>query len=834
MTDKLNEGLSIAEAEERLKKDGKNVFDESRKKSALGILLMQFKDVIIIMLIIGAVISLCLGETADSIVIMTIVVMNGILGFVQEYRTERSLEALKELSAPVCRVIRSGEEREIAAEKIVCGDIILLGSGDRIPADCKILSKGAVNVNEAVLTGESVPVNKDFGDSLYMGTGLCSGRCRCVVTATGMKTKMGSVAGMLGGGENDTPLKKRLNKIGEILVGISIAMCILIACAGIYYGQPLKSVFFSAVSLAVAAIPEGLPAAVTLCLAIGVGKMLKRNALIRRLPAVETLGCTTVICTDKTGTLTANKMTAVNFFADGTERARLGGGEAFEKLREIAAMCLEEDVEQNSADPTERAILHAVGERNIKDLKKIGEVPFSSERKAMSVVYEKNGRYIIAVKGAPDRILKKCTMVFEGGIERKMSGEMRQRIERETENTANRALRVIAFAYKTSSDALKAEQREESELVFVGLMGLADPPRPEVREAVEKCYRAGIRPVMITGDHKATAIEIAKQVGIRLQEKGAMTGEEIDAATDRELEKRIQTVSVFARVSPEHKLRVVKALKNMGNVVAMTGDGVNDAPAMKEADIGIAMGKSGTEVAKEAATVVLTDDNFATIVSAVEEGRTIYANIRKFIRYLLSCNLGEILLMGCCAFMGLPVPLLPIQILWVNLVTDGLPALALGMCPGEKNAMKSPPRNPRESIFSGGMGTGVALSGLIMGGSSLIAFVAGYRIFGSIELGRTACFAVLITAELIFAVECRNEKEKISIFANKYLLAAVALSFVLMLAVIYNPFLASLFSVAVPNTKMWFMIFCLSAVEPIIGRLAKSGKGKVIKAKSKA
>ncbi len=812
MNDKNIQGLSRAQAVRKLKAEGRNVFEESGKRSAVGMFLAQFKDVIIIMLIVGAVISFCMGETADSIVIMLIVLMNGTLGFVQEYRTEKSLEALKGLSAPVCTVIREGEKINIVAEEVVTEDMVALTGGDHVPADCRII-RGEVAVNEAVLTGESVPVNKEPGEVLFMGTGVCSGKCVCTVIATGMNTKMGAVAGLLQGGEEETPLKKRLNKIGKMLVGISLAVCVVIAFAGIYYGQPVSSVFFSAVSLAVAAIPEGLPAAVTLCLAMGVRRMLKRNALIRSLPAVETLGCTTVICTDKTGTLTRNRMTAVSFFADGVEKNSAQGGEGFEKMRLIARLCLGEETDENYGDPTERAIFCVAGKCTENYLRR-GEVPFTSERKAMSVVYEKDGGYIIAVKGAPDRILKKCTHVFYKCEKIKMDGEARQRIEEQIEEMASRALRVIAFAYREEEHSIKNEEGEEKELVFAGLMGLIDPPRPEVPEAIKKCYRAGIRPVMITGDHKITATEVAKQVGIKIKEKGVMTGEELDRISDTELEKRVQDISIYARVSPEHKLRVVKALKNMGNIVAMTGDGVNDAPALKEADIGIAMGKSGTDVAKEAATVVLTDDNFATIVAAVEEGRTIYSNIRKFIRYLLSCNLGEILLMGCASFMGMPVPLLPIQILWVNLVTDGLPALALGMCKGEKNAMVSPPRNPKEGIFYGGLGGNIVFSGLITGVSALVAFTVGYRVFGDVVSGRTACFGVLIIAELIFALGCRSEKEKVPLFSNLYLIMAVTVSFTLMLGVFYLPFGAELFSVTPPGGRLWILIAGLSLIEP--------------------
>lgn len=829
MTERKMPGISNAQAEEKLKREGKNVFENGKKAGPIRIFLSQYKDLITIVLIIGALISIFLGEVADSAVIMIIVIMNGVLGFVQEYRTEKSLEALKKLSAPVCTVIRDGERRNIAAENVVTDDVILLSAGDRVPADCKIISQGEISTNESILTGESAAVRKNRGDMLYMGTGLNTGKCTAVVTATGMNTKMGAVAGMLNVESGETPLKKRLNKIGKMLVGISLGVCVIIAFAGIYYGQPLAEVFFSGVSLAVAAIPEGLPAAVTLCLAIGVRKMLKRNALVRKLPAVETLGCTTVICSDKTGTLTQNKMTAVKFYAGGTESSSFKeAGRCFDMLHMVGLLCLDEDTCERMGDPTERAIFTAARLRgaSINGYVRKGEIPFSSERKAMSVIYERGGEYFMAVKGACDRILKKCDRVLTEQGEQLLTPKMREQIEDQVCAMAERALRVLGFAYRKSNEKINNTEEEENALVFVGLMGMIDPPRPEAEESIKSCYRAGIRPVMITGDHSATATEVARQIGIKIKKNGIMLGEEIEKLSDRELEKRACDVSVYARVSPRHKLRIVKALKNMGNIVAMTGDGVNDAPALKEADIGVAMGKSGTDVAKEASTVVLTDDNFATIVAAVEEGRTIYNNIRKFIRYLLSCNLGEILLMGCAAFMGLPVPLLPMQILWVNLVTDGLPALALGMCKGEKDTMQKPPRNPKESIFAGGLGGSIAFSGLIIGGASLIAFVLGYRVHGDLMVARTACFAVLIIAELFFAVECRREgEERVPFFGNKYLIFAVIFSFFLMLAVIFVPQISRLFSVTVPKGKVWVEILLLSLTEPMLRKILYPGKG---------
>ncbi|MDP4117951.1 MAG: calcium-translocating P-type ATPase, PMCA-type [Bacillota bacterium] len=828
MTEKNMSGLTQMEAEERLRNNGKNVLSGKKREGALKIFIDQFKDLIMLVLISGALISVLLGETVDSLVIMLIVVINATMGFIQEYRTERSLEALQELSAPICTVVRDGERKNIQVSDLVMEDIVILGAGNRVPADCKIVSDTEVSLNESILTGESVPVIKSYGDMVYMGTGIASGHCIAKVDAVGMGTRMGAIAEMLDTGENETPLKKRLNKIGKMLVGVSIGVCILIAFAGIYYGESLNNVFFSAVSLAVAAIPEGLPATVTLCLAIGVRKMLKRNALVRKLPAVETLGCTTVICSDKTGTLTKNKMTTVLFFAGGreTENAE-AGGKAFKTLHTIGLLCNDENTSETAGDPTEMAIYSAAKNSGckIEGYVRGGEVSFNSQRKSMSVAYEKDGEYFLFVKGAWDRIIPKCTKILTENGEQNMTPRAREQIENESEQMAEGALRVMAFAYKKKESSFQPSPNDENELVFVGLEGMMDPPRPEAEEAIQRCYRAGIRPVMITGDHKITAAVIAERVGIKVNKNGVMTGDEIDALDEKELQKRTCEVSVYARVTPEHKLRIVRALKNMGNVVAMTGDGVNDAPALKEADIGVAMGKNGTDVAKEASTVILTDDNFATIVAAVEEGRTIYDNIRKFIRYLLACNLGEILLMGCAAFMGLPVPLLPIQILWVNLVTDGLPALALGMCRGEKEIMDRPPRNPRESIFAGGLGGNIIFSGLIIGSAALIAFVAGFRVWRDLEYARTACFAVLITAELIFAFECRQEKGvRVHITENKYLCLSVGLSFAMMIAVMYVPPIARLFSVTRPTENMWLMIIILAAIESTLNFLLKPRK----------
>ena len=833
-------GLSQKEALKRLAQQGQNTIEEKKKKGPFKIFLQQLGDLITLVLIFGAVVSFFLGETADSLVILAIILINSCMGFIQEYKTEKSLEALKKLTAPRTKVIRDGQEKNIESCELVVGDVIILSSGDCVPADGVLLKGNEISLNEAVLTGESAGVIKKSGEEIFMGTSVTFGKCFAQITRTGMNTKMGEIAGMLQGEEGETPLKKRLNKVGKMLVGVSVIVCIFIAFAGLYYGQPLYDVFFSAVSLAVAAIPEGLPATVTLCLAIGVRRMLKQNALVKKLPAVETLGCTTVICSDKTGTITQNKMTAVSFYAGNRQTDNPNQeGKEFELLSKIGKMCLEKDTTDKVGTATERAIFSVgkIRRTDISNCVRKKEISFNSDRKMMSVLYDTSEGQIVAVKGAWDKILSKCNKWFDGDLIRDITPSYREKVYDKCMEMGAQALRVIAFAYKPFNGD-NFQESDENNLIFAGLMGLMDPPRKEAIEAVKKCKKAGIKIVMITGDHMATASQVAKMVGMEIKPGGVISGEELEGLSDRELEKRACDISVYARVTPAHKLRIVKALKNMGNIVAMTGDGVNDAPALKEADIGIAMGKNGTDVAKEAANLILTDDNFATIVSAVEEGRTIYNNIRKFIRYLLACNSGEILLMGCAAFMGLPVPLLPIQILWVNLVTDGLPSLALGMCKGEKDIMQKPPRNPRESLFSGGLGGNIIFSGLIIGCASLLAFVLGMRVFNSIQIARTACFIVMITAELIFALECRSEgTKKVPLFENKYLTGAIVLSFLLMLGVLYIPAVAKIFSVLPPSKEIIPFIFMLSLVEGIVNFIISPKRRyfrKGIKVKAKA
>lgn len=808
-------GLSNEQARKNQLRYGFNELNKAKKNSALKTFFSQFADVLTLTLIGAMLLSAFLGEYSDAITVMIIVVINGILGFVQEYKTEKSLEELSKLSSPNSVVIRNGEQVLIPSREVTVGDIVVLEAGDRVCADCTLLSSSGLCTDESALTGESVAVEKDTykNTALYMGTTITSGRGIARVDVIGMGTKMGSIADML---ENtvsgDTPLKKQLNKIGKELVLICAGVCVLIFIAGMFHGQSGYDMFLSAISLAVAAIPEGLPAVVTVSLTIGVSKMMKRNALVRKLPAVETLGCTNVICTDKTGTLTQNKMTIKKLWCDGKNIEISADGEfmcnkrkfnissctPLEKLLSCGYMC-NNSVYINgeiSGDPTEIAIYELTEKTSVADeckskYSRVSEVPFDSDRKRMSVICQDNsGEKIAFVKGAADKIIELCDRkLTSAGVE---NFHDKSGVQRAVDSMTGEALRVLAFGYKILSDN---NSEPEKNLIFLGLEGMFDPPRPEVYRAVEKCYEAGIKPIMITGDHKNTARAIADDIGF-IGDNTPITGDELSKMNDDMLANVVGKTNVFARVSPKDKLRIVKAFKRRKNIVAMTGDGVNDAPSLKEADIGVAMGKCGTDVAKQAADMVLMDDNFSTIIDAVEVGRMIYGNIRKFIRYLLSCNLGEIILMGTAAFCGMPTPLVPIQILWMNLVTDGLPALALGVDSPEKNIMQQKPRKDGESIFSKGLGGNIVMSGILIGGEALLAFSVARYIFKDLQIAQSVSFATLIFAELIYAFECKSEHGNVlsvNILDNLYLLGAVALSAFLTMGVLYIPVFSAIF-----------------------------------------
>ncbi len=875
-------GLNQSQVAERWQKYGPNQLVEGTKVSLLTIFLNQFRDFMIIVLLAATLLSGLLGEYTDAIAIVAIIVLNGILGFVQEVRAERSLAALKELTAPTARVRREGVVSIIPAKELVPGDIILLEGGDRVPADGRILNCIGFDVEESSLTGESVPATKQanalvdpvspLGDRInmvYMGTLVTRGKAEVLVTETGMNTEMGKIADLMQQSEETlTPLQQRLDQLGKVLVWVALGITLLVVLTGVMHGQPLYQMFLAGVSLAVAAIPEGLPAIVTIALALGVQRMIRRNAIVRKLPSVETLGCASVVCSDKTGTLTQNRMTVQRVWANGEWFRVTGSGynpvgefvyedhsiqplrrPALKWLVEIAATCNNAVMKQQSGedgdqwvcdgDPTEGALLVMAKKAGFDNpdetYERIDELPFDSDRKLMSVLVKRGDDVFLLTKGAPDVLLERCTKLLSNGKEEPISSSLRRQAAAANQQMAASALRNLAFAYRKfpSVEAAKAEKNPESNLVFVGMCGMMDPPREEVFEAIRKCHNAGIRTVMITGDHQETAMAIARQLNILPEGGAVMSGAEIDATDDEALRRKIRDVYVFARVSPEHKLRIVKALQANGEVVAMTGDGVNDAPAIKQADIGIAMGMSGTDVAKEASALILADDNFATIVAAVEEGRGIYDNIKKFIRYLLASNVGEIVTMFIAMLAGLPLPLLPIQILWVNLVTDGLPAIALGVDPAEKDIMKRPPRRVDESIFAQGLGLKIVSRGILIGLVTLAVFVWSLRTTNDLVRAQTLAYSTLTLAQFILVFDCRSVQGGIlkrNIFENVWLLLAVALSLGMFLLTIYVPALSKVFNTVPPTLQEWFIVLAAAAIPTFALSLRRAGR-KAWKAK---
>jgi plasma-membrane calcium-translocating P-type ATPase len=835
----LQNGLTQVEAARRLKKHGPNRLENKKKISPVKIFLSQFNDFIVWVLIAATMISGFIGEKADAITILIIIIMNAILGFIQEYKTEKSLEALKELAAPTAKVIRDGNIKVINAEEIVVGDLLLLESGDRVPADCMLVEDSNFMVDESLLTGESVGVEKSSrkkDSSAYMGTIVLTGKGKARIVQTGMNTEMGKIAGMLQSIENErSPLKEKLNSLGKVLVVICIVICTIVTLTGIWRGQDKYEMFLLGVSLAVAAIPEGLAAIVTVALALGVSRMLKRNALVRKLPAVETLGCTSIICSDKTGTLTENKMTVKAMYFNGrifnVDKDLVPENLLLKKAFTYCNDCNFDFQQSNISkslfgDPTETALIKAFFKEN-KDLKnfldlsrRVYDIPFDSDRKMMSVVMKERNKETCYVKGAPERIINRCKYILDKGEVKLFTSDYRQKVLKAVEAMSFNALRCIAGAYK-EQNIVKGKALEDN-LIFIGIAGIIDPPRKEVKDAVLKCRMAGIRAVMITGDHKNTAFAIGKDLDICKNQSEVITGEELDALSDKQLGSKVNNISIFARVSPNHKLRIVKAFKTKNKVVAMTGDGVNDAPAVKEADIGISMGISGTDVTKEASSMILLDDNFATIVSAVEEGRVIYDNIRKFIRYLLSCNLGEVLTMFLASLFYLDTPLLPIQILLVNLVTDGLPAMALGVDPADGDIMSGKPRPKNESIFARGLSEKIIVRGSLIGVCTVLAFLAG-RYYGfNLKTCRTLALCTLIMSQLIHVFECRSERHsifEIKLFTNLYLVGAVAISITMVLCVLYIPFMQSVFHTTALGIGQWGIVLFFSGIIALINSL---------------
>ena len=825
-------GLSTREAEKRIKTYGLNELKHKKKKSPVLIFLSQFNDFLVWVLIGATIISGFIGDKADAITILIIVIVNAILGFVQEFRTEKSLEALQEMAAPTCKAIRDGNIKVINSRELTIGDVVILEAGDRIPADGTFIDAANMVVDESLLTGESVGISKDTNKGKnegYMGTIVLKGRGLLIVDSIGMETEMGKIANLLDNIEEEkSPLRERLDSLGKILVIVCVIVCIIVTVLGILRGNNITEMFLLGVSLAVAAIPEGLAAIVTVALALGVSRMLKRNALIRKLPAVETLGCTSVICSDKTGTLTQNKMTVKEILTNG-KIYELDKEKVYdcEKLKEAFVYCNDtnynydiKDIDKAvMGDPTETALVKVFfketkeAESFIAKANRSFEIPFDSTRKMMTVIMNANGKESCYMKGAPERVLERCNAVLENGKIKPLTAQKKKQIYSYIESMSNRALRCIAAAYK-EEHVVKNDSVEEN-LIFLGVAGSMDPPRIEVKDAVLKCKMAGIKPVMITGDHKNTALAIAKSINICTTDDQAITGDELEKMSDEELVKRVEKLRVFARVSPNHKLRIVRAFKKNNNIVAMTGDGVNDAPAIKEADIGVAMGISGTDVTKEAASMVLMDDNFATIVSAVEEGRIIYDNIRKFIRYLLSCNLGEVLTMFLASLFYLPNPLTPIQILFVNLATDGLPAIALGIDPADKDIMRQSPREKNEGIFARGLWEKIIVRGCLIGICTLLSFMVG-RYYGmDLATCRTIALCTLVMSQLLHVFECRSERHsifEINVLSNIYLLGAVLVSITMICCILYIPFLKGIFNTVALNLGQWLLVIFFSGI----------------------
>nr|WP_207738494.1 calcium-translocating P-type ATPase, SERCA-type [Clostridium sp. D46t1_190503_E9] len=828
----MSRGLSTKEAEKRQSTYGLNELSHKKKTSPVVIFLSQFNDFIVWVLIAATVISGLMGDTADAITILIIVVVNAIMGFVQEYRTEKSLEALKELAAPTCKVIRDGVLKVLNSIEVTIGDLVILEAGDRIPADGTFIEASGMMIDESLLTGESVGVSKDSKrgkNQGFMGTTVLKGRGILLVDGIGMNTEMGKIANLLDNIEEEkSPLRERLDSLGKILVVLCLTICAVVTVLGILRGNEITEMFLLGVSLAVAAIPEGLAAIVTVALALGVSRMLKKNALVRKLPAVETLGCTSVICSDKTGTLTQNKMTVKEIYMNGKihdlDKEELTNHSTMMKALVYCNDCNYDFNVKNiekalHGDPTETALIKAffkdvnLLKAFVSNAKRIYDIPFDSSRKMMSVIVREGTKEVCYMKGAPERVIERCTHILENGTIKPLTAQKKKQVASYIEAMSNRALRCIAAAYKETG--LVKNEGLEKDLIFLGVAGSIDPPRVEVRDAVLKCKLAGIQPVMITGDHKNTALAIAKSINICNTDDQAMTGEEIEKTSDEELMRKVKNVRVFARVSPHHKLRIVKAFKKQNNIVAMTGDGVNDAPAIKEADIGIAMGISGTDVTKEAASMVLMDDNFATIVSAVEEGRIIYDNIRKFIRYLLSCNLGEVLTMFLASIFYLPNPLTPIQILFVNLATDGLPAIALGVDPADKDIMMQQPREKNEGIFARGLWSKIVVRGCLIGICTLLSFMTG-RLYGmDLATCRTLALITLVMSQLLHVFECRSERHsifEIKVFSNPYLVGAVTVSMLMVCAILYVPFLASIFNTVPLKLGQWAIVLFYSGI----------------------
>ena len=889
----VSKGLDEKEARKRLKHFGPNKLAGGGGPAPVALFFKQLRELMVAVLIGAALISLILGELLDAAAVLAIVVVNAFFGFLQEYKAERSLEALKEMAAPRCLVRREGEPRRVRADEVVPGDVLLLAEGDRVAADARLVAHFSLQVDESPLTGESTPVRKDSGwtgepateladrrNMVYMGSRVVRGRGEAVVVATGMGTQIGEIAGLIQEAAAElTPLQRRLEQLSRWLVAFCLLIVAVVFAVGVVRGLGAYQMFLTAVSLSVAAIPEGLPAVVTVALALGVQRMIKRKAIVRKLPAVESLGCATVICSDKTGTLTKNQMTVTRLVlpSGGVEVSGAGytpfgaltregrpvrPGEAdLERALLVCALCNDASLlppkrgrEGNewriAGDPTEGALVVVARKGGIdpdrarRERRRIGEIPFDADRKRMSVLVEAGGSCESLVKGAPDLILDRASRLLSGGVVRPMDPAERRRFKELAQGLAAQALRVLALAYRpvdreAAVRALKErgelpEELLETDLIFAGLVAMMDPPREEAARAVSVARRAGVETVMVTGDHPATAQAVARKIG--LPAGSVLTGRDLDAMSDERLRRALAEVQVFARVSPRHKLRIVRALREMGHVVAMTGDGVNDAPAVKEADIGVAMGTAGTDVTREASEMVLADDNYATLVAAIEEGRGIYENVRKFIRYLLACNTGEVLAMLFAVALGMPLPLLPIQILWVNLVTDGLPAIALGVDPPDPGVMERRPRSPRESIFAGRLHLKIAVRGLLIGACTVVAFAAGAALAPpgahAMDYARTLAFSTLVCSQLIYVFQCRSERRplaEVGLAGNPWLVLAVAFSLALQVFAVHFPPLAAVLRTAPLSAGDWALVFLLSGWSQALETLLVAARRSVWK-----
>ncbi|MCI1967544.1 calcium-translocating P-type ATPase, PMCA-type [Clostridium luticellarii] len=849
-TDKVN-GLTSEEAVTRRNKYGPNRLTGKKKKSILRLLFEQINDVLIYILLGAAVISALLNEISDAAIIIIVVILNAVIGLVQESKAEKALESLKKLSFPKALVKRDGKILEISSEDVVAGDVVILEAGKYVPCDLRLIETANLKIEESALTGESVPSQKyaenisqnentalgDQKNMAFMSTMVTYGRGAGIAVAIGMDTEMGKIAKMLDeNGKNLTPLQVKLAQLGKMLGFVVLVICILMFGVALIQHRDLFEMFLTAISLAVAAIPEGLPAMVTIVLAVGVQRMIKRNAIIRKLPAIETLGSVNIICSDKTGTLTQNKMTVTKFYADGIldDVSRLDiKNDVHSSLVRDMVLCSDATYSGDSktGDPTEIALIELGVKFNMykDDENKLhsrkNEIPFDSNRKLMTTLNKFGDKFNVITKGAVDNLIKICTHIYMNGSVIPFSDDLKSKVMEASDVMSKEALRVLAAAFKVVDSAKIEIDSMEKDLTFVGLVGMIDPPRENVENSIEECRKSGIRTVMITGDHKNTAFAIAKKLGIAEDLSQVILGHEFDRLSDREAEDKIDNLRVFARVSPEHKVNIVKTLKKKGNIVSMTGDGVNDAPSLKAADIGVAMGITGTDVAKDASDMILTDDNFSTIVEAVKEGRNIYNNIRKSIVFLLSCNIGEIVALFIGIVLGWPSVLRPIHLLWVNLITDSLPALALGVDPDDPDIMKEKPRDAKKGLFSGRIGVFLIGNGILIGIITLSAFYIGNLVYSnSLMHAQTMAFVVLSVSQLFYTLSMRHSEKsifEIGVFTNKYLIGAIILGIILQNIVITVPFLASVFKVFRLTIQDWLFVLLLSIIPLIVNEIGK-------------